>query len=103
MNSDGVMNPERLWQIEELYHLASERVPSERETFLREACGSDAELKRQVLSLLAQDSGAGPMERPVLEVAADLLSNSPTRQWTPGTQVGPYQIVSRLGEGGMGG
>src|ERR1035437_7548965 len=91
------MNPERLRQIEELYHLAGERPPGERETFLTEACGNDADLKRQVLALLAQDSG--PMERPVLDVAAKLLVDS---SWTPGTQVGPYQIVSRLGEGGMG-
>src|ERR1017187_10208504 len=91
------MNPERLRQIEELYHLAGERPPGERETFLTEACGNDADLKRQVLALLAQDSG--PMERPVLDVAAKLLVDS---SWTPGTQVGPYQIVKRLGEGGMG-
>src|ERR1019366_5296659 len=91
------MNPERLRQIEELYHLAGERPPGERETFLTEACANDADLKRQVLALLAQDSG--PMERPVLDVAAKLLVDS---SWTPGTQVGPYQIVKRLGEGGMG-
>jgi eukaryotic-like serine/threonine-protein kinase len=96
------MNPERLRQIEDLYHQARERGPAERETFVTEACRSDADLKRQVLALLAQDSGAGPMERPVLEMAANLLCDSPTRQWAPGTQVGPYQIVSRLGEGGMG-
>src|SRR5450759_3835184 len=96
------MNPERLRQIEELYHLAGERTPDDRETFLTEACANDAELLRDVLALLAQDPSAGPMERPVLEVAADLLSDSPAAHWTPGTQVGPYQIVSRLGEGGMG-
>jgi Tol biopolymer transport system component/tRNA A-37 threonylcarbamoyl transferase component Bud32 len=96
------MNPERLRQIEELYHLAGERPPGERETFLTEACGNDADLKRQVLALLAQDSAAGPMERPVLEVAAGLLADSSSAQWTAGTQVGPYQIVSLLGEGGMG-
>src|ERR1017187_299067 len=87
------MNPERLRQIEELYHLAGERPPGERETFLTEACGDDADLKRQVLALLAQDSG--PMERPVLDVAAKLLVDS---SWTPGTQVGPYQIVKRSEE-----
>src|ERR1035441_5950410 len=118
------MNPERLRQIEELYHLAGERPPGERETFLTEACGNDADLKRQVLALLAQDSAAGPMERPVLEgaggllgvlalrvgvkkrrvlgVAGGLLADSSSAQWTAGTQVGPYQIVSLLGEGGMG-
>ncbi len=96
------MNPERLRQIEELYHLGSERTPGERETFLKEACAGDAELLRDVLALLAQDTGAGPMERPVLQVAASLLSDSPAAHWTPGTPVGPYRIVSRLGEGGMG-
>src|ERR1035437_4456828 len=96
------MNPERLRQIEELYHLAGERTPGERETFLTEACANDAELLRDVLALLVQDPGAGPMERAVLQVAASLLSDSPATHWTPGTQVGPYQIVSRLGEGGMG-
>src|ERR1035441_2886661 len=96
------MNPERLRQIEELYHRAGERTPGEREAFLTEACGSDAELKRQVLALLAQDAEAGPMERPVMEVAAGLLADSTSAQWTAGTQMGPYQIVSRLGEGGMG-
>src|ERR1035437_9381927 len=96
------MNPERLRQIEELYHLAGERTPGERETFLTEACANDAELLRDVLALLAQDPGAGPMERPVLQVAASLLSDSPATHWTPGTQVGPYEIVKRLGAGGMG-
>ena len=101
MGSDGD-DSERLRQIEELYHLAGERRSGEREAFLTEACGSDADLMREVLALLAQDSGAGPMERPVLEVAADLLADSTDAQWTAGTQVGPYQIVSRIGEGGMG-
>ena len=96
------INPERLRQIEELYHQASERTPDEREGFLNAACANDAELLRDVLALLAQDPAAGPMERPILQVAANLLSDAPAAHWTPGTQVGPYQIVSRLGEGGMG-
>jgi serine/threonine protein kinase/Tol biopolymer transport system component len=93
------INSERLRQIEELYHLARERTPGERETFLKEVCANDAELRRDVLALLAQDSGAGPMERPAMEVAASLLNDT---QWTAGTKVGPYQIVSRVGQGGMG-
>jgi serine/threonine protein kinase len=96
------MNPERLRQVEELYHSACQRKPDQQEAFVAEACANDAELLRDVWALLAQDSGAGPMEWPVLQVAASLLSDSPAARWTPGTQVGPYQIVSRLGEGGMG-
>lgn len=96
------MNPERLRQIEELYHQAAERSPDEREAFLAEACGNDSELLRDVWPLLAQDPSAGPMEQPVLQVAVNLLGHAPNTQWAPGTRVGPYQIVSRLAEGGMG-
>ena len=96
------MHSERLRRIEELYHLAGERPPDERKIFLAEACANDNELLRDVLALLTQDSGSGPMERPVLELATELLADSPGTQWTAGTQVGPYQIVSRIGEGGMG-
>src|SRR5204863_6338737 len=85
-----------------MYHLACERVPGEREVFLAEACRNDAELLRDVARLLEQDPAAGPMERPVLQVAASLLEGPPNTGWTPGTQIGPYQILSRLGEGGMG-
>jgi serine/threonine protein kinase len=96
------IGPERLRQIEELYHSACELMPDQREAFLTASCGNDRELLRDVLALLAQDPSSGPMERPVLQVAASLLSDSPASHWTPGTQVGPYQIVRRLGEGGMG-
>src|SRR4051794_21149653 len=93
------IDSERLRRIEELYHLARERAPEEREGFLEEVCGNDAELLRDVLALLAQDLEAGPMETPAIELAARLLNATP---WTTGTKVGPYEIVSRLGQGGMG-
>jgi len=96
------MEPERLEQIEELYHSASERSPDLREAFLAEACRNDPGLLRDVRALLAQDPSADPMERPVLQFAASLLGESLNALWRPGAQVGPYQIVSRLGKGGMG-
>src|SRR5438874_1300037 len=95
------MNPERLQQIEELYHLASERAPSERESFLKDACQSDPDLFREVWVLVAQAEVSGPMEQPALKMAANLLGQTPV-EWTPGMCVGPYRILSRIGVGGMG-
>jgi hypothetical protein len=58
------MDGERLERIEELYHAARERDPSERADFLREACGDDEELRADVEGLLVQDAMNGPLERP---------------------------------------
>jgi hypothetical protein len=38
------MNQERWRQVEEIYHAALERAPSERSVFLDEACAGDTEL-----------------------------------------------------------
>jgi serine/threonine protein kinase len=92
----ATMTPERLRQIEGLYHLAREREPGAREDFLAEACRNDEELLREVTSLLAEDSG-GPLSITVLHAAAGLFGD-----FGVGTQFGPYEIVGRLGEGGMG-
>jgi serine/threonine protein kinase len=89
------MTPERMRQIEELYHAAQERKPDDRRVFLAGTCAGDEELRREVELLLAQDSIEGPMEQPALDMAARLLRKS------PGEELGPYQIVSHLGEGGM--
>src|SRR5713226_6198401 len=93
------MTPERLRQIEELYHSAREREPNERAAFLAQACRGDEELRREVEQLLAQHASSDNiLDRP----AADLLASSTVAQWTTGTQIGPYKIEAALGAGGMG-
>jgi len=69
------VNPERYQQIARLYHAALELQPGERAAFLDQACASDAELRREVASLIASDEEAEDfIETPALEVAAELIA-----------------------------
>src|SRR5450631_1145868 len=92
------MDPSRWQQIEELYHAALEREPGERAALLARA---DPDLRREVESLLAQQSGAAPLDHPAWEGAASLLGST-VAVLTPGTQLGPYKIEGPLAAGGMG-
>src|SRR5579872_3684027 len=92
------MTPSRWQQIEELYHAALECEPGARAALLARA---DPELQREVESLLAQESGATPLDHPAWEGAARLVGST-VAVLTPGTQLGPYKIEGPLGAGGMG-
>jgi len=50
------MTPERWEQVEQLYHAARARAAGERASYLDAACAGDAGLRREVDSLLAQQS-----------------------------------------------
>jgi len=88
-NERSVMS-DRWQQVEELYHAARE----DRAVLDR----ADPELRREVESLLAQEKGAGFLESPALEVAAQQIAG----QDLIGRRIGSYQILSLLGAGGMG-
>jgi eukaryotic-like serine/threonine-protein kinase len=49
------MTPERLRQIEDLFHRALEKTESQRAAFLDEACAGDEPMRREVESLLNQE------------------------------------------------
>ncbi len=92
----------KLSKIEEIYHAALERLPAEREAFLKEACDGDAELCREVESLLAFDEKAQDfIETPPEDLAAALFSKGANRDII-GKTVGHYRVLSPLGAGGMG-
>src|SRR5262245_21570069 len=104
MNSTGgpAMTPERWGHIERLYHAALERGTGARAAFLAEACDGDDALRGEVESLLRCDARAERfIEAPALEVAAQLCAEDRVQSMT-GRQIGPYQILSLLGAGGMG-
>ena len=61
---------ERERRLEELHSAALRRDSSERDEFLRQACGGDAELRRAVESLLGYEQGLdGFLEVPALQTA----------------------------------
>src|SRR5262245_13633842 len=95
------MPAERSQQIERLYHDARERDPRERAAFLAQACAGDSALRREVESLLAEDSGVRSfLETPALEfVKMSAEDGSPS---LIGRQLGAYSILSFLAKGGMG-
>ena len=84
------MTPERLREIETLFHSARERTPDERDAFLARACAGDSALRREVESLLAQQPRH---DRPLLVGTAEVMLN---------TTLHHYRIVRALGRGGMG-
>ena len=96
------MTPERLQQIEGLFHSALELGPDERAGFLARACDGDEALLREVeLLLKSHDLGESFIERPASDVAAELLGGNEARLGT-GQRIGHYEIKRLLGEGGMG-
>jgi TolB-like protein/tetratricopeptide (TPR) repeat protein/predicted Ser/Thr protein kinase len=100
------MDADRWRQISRLYHEALERPVDERSAFLDVACRGDEALRVEVDSLLANEASAHAfLAAPAAEVVADrFLQYSPTRDGglKPGVKLGTYQIVRRLGRGGMG-
>src|SRR5258708_8585400 len=88
------MTPDRLQQIEELFHSAREASSDARAALLEQA---DPELRREVESLLARQN-----DRLILDRSAQFPDDPTMTALEPGARLGPYQVESKLGEGGMG-
>ena len=94
------MTPERWKQIDQILQEALERETSERAAFLDQACGADAELRREVESLIGFHARAEAfIETPPGVMAAALLAE---KEWRAGQTIGHYEIVREIGRGGMG-
>src|SRR5258708_4914975 len=97
--------PDRWTRVEELFHAALEQSPERRAGFLSLTCDADAELRREVESLLAQH-GAGDslFERPALahagQPAGSVADASPV--WSACMMGGTYPIGGSVGAGERG-
>ncbi len=89
-------------QLKELFARALEYQGVERSRFLERTCGNDLELRKELDSLLqSYDSAESFMETPAVESAAESLLGE-TGKLSPGRRVQHYEIVDRIGAGGMG-
>src|SRR5450432_2270416 len=82
--------PEHWDKIKEIVGAAFDRPPSQRAAFLDAACSNDAAIRAEVESLLSGGLSQAALIAQLLEVPAESQS------------IGPYRLIRKLGEGGMG-
>ncbi len=100
------MDAERWKQVDQLLESAL-AVPSERrDEFVRQACGGDAALEKEVRSLLASHQNLGNfLEGPAIEAAARMIAMAEARATGDallGRTIAHYRVLTKLGSGGMG-
>jgi serine/threonine protein kinase/tetratricopeptide (TPR) repeat protein len=87
---------------EEILAAAVEKkTPAERAAYLDEACGQDVALRAIVNGLLKSHEEAGSFLEQSLFESAGTVEHA-LRKEKPGAAIGPYKLLERLGEGGMG-
>ena len=81
--------------------------PDERRAWVEQACGDDADLRCQVERLLhAHFHGRSILDAPAVRRSNAELPTAhaplPAATEQPGAMIGPYKLLERIGEGGMG-
>jgi serine/threonine protein kinase/Tol biopolymer transport system component len=89
-------------RIEAIYHESLRHEGEARSAFLRHACADNDDLRRHVERLLEQsESQHVLLDEQALGVAAQLISDGELTELI-GRRLGPYQVLARIGAGGMG-
>jgi serine/threonine protein kinase len=96
------MTPEEWHKIKEVLQAVLELDPSARGKYLDDAC-ADQEVNRTELEALVRsyEEGGTFLEEAVDVSATDLVLDTSLVSWV-GRRLGPYQIIQKIGEGGMG-
>src|SRR5437899_1502205 len=101
------MTPEQYEHLTELFHAALEIAPAERAAFLDQVSNGDADLRRELESLLAaHEQRAAYTEKPPDDIAAGMFlaqhDIGAAASLPPNTRLDRYEVHSLLGKGGMG-
>ena len=98
------MDSHRWNHVDKLLQSALDRPVPERDAFLRDACGGDEQVEREVRSLLAAHDRADTfLAAPAIHLAARQLSGEggggrgPSRDPLIGRTLTHYQIVAKVG------
>src|SRR5215204_4362590 len=94
-------SPERWQELKDILYSALEVERNERAAFLDEKCGDDDELRREVESLIKAHDAAESLESPALEKIAAGVSDDAAYEMT-GKSLGHYEVIEKIGCGGMG-
>ena len=91
------------WQkVKEIFHAALELSANEREPFIKNACGADENLLKEVETLFeAHDEAERFIEKPAIAPMTDLIEDSASFS-REGQIIGAYKIEREIGKGGMG-
>jgi len=89
-------------QVKEIFSAALECPPEERRALLDSACRNQAELRREIETLLESHDSAGRfLVDPVRARPKPDLARTPETS-DEGRSIGPYRVLRPLGQGGMG-
>src|SRR5438552_16807361 len=98
----SVLSPDRWERVVALFEEASALPAEARAALLDEACRGDADLRREVDSLLVCDVPHDlALDSRVSQALAEAAAGVPTAA-PPTERIGPYRLISEIGRGGMG-
>ncbi|HEY0461376.1 MAG TPA: protein kinase [Pyrinomonadaceae bacterium] len=95
------INPEKWREVKEILYAALRHSTAEREKFLDESCRDDADLRREVESLLESSEEAGTfMQNPAVNEVADVITEN-NEKLRVSQNFSRYKIIESIGAGGM--
>jgi serine/threonine-protein kinase len=96
------MDEQRWQQIQDVFSRAVDLPREAQHSAVEEICAGDESLRSEVLEMLAEDAVANPLlDASLDETARAVLDFGPLPSMIK-REIGPYRLLSLLGEGGMG-